>query len=176
MEIVDKLKKDQLVGVIELHQSLDNGNTFEKIHEQFNLFTTVSYQNILKLLSGAAAAYTLGYFAVGNGTSTAAASDTVIDGEYERFAIDTQYMESVGGYEWLVNELNLASGEGNGTIRKVGLICHGPTTTLLNYNAADPNESGHEWILSNYADILLPDGKIKNNALVFKFIWKLRLG
>jgi hypothetical protein len=175
MELTDKLSKNQMVGMIEIHQSQDNGLTYEKVHEQLNLFVEAGYTNILNLVSGIGG-YEVGHWAVGDGSSIAAKTATIIDGEYERFAIDNQYIETVGGFTWLVNELNLASGEGNGTIRKVGLIGHGPTTTLANYNPLDPNESTHEWILSNYADILLPNGKIKDASIVLKFIWKWRLG
>ena len=72
------------------------------------------------------------------------------------------------------NTLNLNPAEGNGTIRKIGLIGHGPTTTLANYNASDPDESGHEWKLLHYSDVLMPNGKVKDNTISLKFIWRVK--
>ena len=173
MNIIDKSK---IVGFLEIHESKDNGKSFTKIHEQKNLITNIGYKNITEFLMEIATAYPIGHFAVGNGSSYVSKADTVLDGEYERHEIDVQTYSNDGTYDWITNELNLASGEGNGTIRKLGLIAHGPTTTLANYNVADPDEAGHEWKLTNTIDVLLPNGKVKTSDLILKFIWKLRFG
>lgn len=173
MELVDSLK---LIGFVEIWESKDKGKTFQKIKEIKNLWTDEGIKNVAALLQGVSTGYNVGIFAVGSGASNVAKTDTTIQEEYERLAIDVQTYTYTGGYHWVINELNLESGEGNGTIRKLGLIAHSPTTDLLNYNASDPDEAGHEWKLCNVVDVLLPDGKIKDSSTVLKFIWKLRLG
>lgn len=165
--VQDDLK---LVGIVEIYENEVLINTIK------NLFTVEGYKNLLDLVSGNSTGYTVDHFAVGSGSSNVSSADTIVDGEYARLSIDNQYQETIDGYTWLVNELNLQSGEGNGTIRKLGLIARGPNTTLANYNASDPNESGHEWRLSNAVDVLMPNGKSKTSDSVLKFIWKWRLG
>ena len=172
MKIIDKIKK--IMGFFEIHESKDNGKTFQLIHEKKNLITDIGYKNITDFLIGNGNGYAIGHFAVGSNATSVVKTDTKLVGEYARYAIDTQVYSNDGTYDWITNTLNLASGEGNGTIREVALIAHGPTTTLANYNSADPDESTHEWKMTNAVDLLLPNGKIKDSSIVLKFIWKLR--
>ena len=172
MTIVDNMK---ITGTLEIHESKDNGKTFKKIHEQGNLVTDVGFINITDFMLGNADAYEIDHFAVGSGSGNVDVTDTVLETEYDRYAIDVRTYSLDGGVHTVTNECNLASGEGNGTIRKLGLIGHGPTTTLINYNAADPDETDHEWKLTNAIDVLLPNGKVKTSALVLKLIWKVKI-
>jgi len=170
MEIKDFKK---ITGILECYESKDGINWVE-VFKKKNLITSVGDQNIAQLLIGSSSGYPMGFFAVGSGSSVAARSDTIVEGEYERFAIDVQTVDAItGGFE-VVNTLNLNPAEGNGTIKKVGLIGHGPTTTLLNYNPLDPDESTHEWKLLNYSDVLLSSGgKVKDATISIKFIWRI---
>jgi len=171
MKLADFQKVEgEIIGL----QSEDGGKTYTEFMRKKNLITSVGDQNLAQLLAGDSAAYTMGHWAVGDGSSTASRSDTIIDGEYERFAIDTQVVEAItGGYQ-VENTLDLGPTEGNGTIRKIGLIAHGPTTTLANYNPLDPNEATHEWKLLHYSDVLMPNGKVKDASLTLKFIWRVK--
>ena len=171
MELIDV---KNVSGVIECYESKDNGKTWDFCFEKQNLITSVGEQNSAQRLIGDADGYEMGFFAIGSGSSTASKGDTIVDGEYDRFAIDSQSVSVItNGYE-IVNTLNLNPAEGNGTIRKIALIGHGPTTTLANYVASDPDAVGFEWKLLNYADILLPSGKVKTVDISLKFIWRVR--
>ena len=115
------------------------------------------------------------FVAVGNGQTNASKTDTIVDGEYGRYAISSSTIKLINNEYWLEHIINFDSGEANGTIRKIGLIGHSPTTTFSNYDPLDPNKLGAEWVLSNYSDILMPNGKVKTNDLVLKFIWRIKL-
>lgn len=171
MEAIDK---SQVEGIFEIHQQQIDGS-FEKVHEQKNLMPLVGVINFLKGIDINNANYAVSHFAVGNGSTPVDKTDTIVEGEYERVAITDTSLNSDAAYEELVVESDLTSGQGNGTIRKAALIGHGPTTTLANYNPADPDESGHEWVLSNTIDVLLPNGKVKDNTIILKFIWRIRI-
>lgn len=168
----DKLK---VIGEIEGLQSSDNGKTWEKFFYKRNLITDRGIQNFYNCYTGDDDTYNIKFVAVGNGSSTASKSDTIIDGEYGRYAITSQTVKTINSHKWIESIINFDSGEANGTIRKIGLIGHGPTTTLSNYDPADPDKAGADWILSNYADVLMPNGKLKTTELIFKFIWRVKI-
>lgn len=170
--IKDKVK---LIGEIEGFESSDKGKTWKKFLSKKNLITEGGIQNIYKLFSGVTGGYDVNFVAVGNGTSTASKTDTVIDGEYGRYAISSSEIKLISSDYWLEMIINFDTGEANGTIRKIGIIGHSSTTTLLNYDSTDPDKSGAEWILSNYSDVLLPNGKVKDSNLILKFIWRIKL-
>ena len=172
MKTIDKTK---VKGFLEVYESNDNIN-FNKIHEQENLFTDECYRNLLDLVVGNSTGYILEHFAIGDNSSNVSKTDTLLLGEYDRFEIDSKTISESGGYHWLEMEMNLNNSEGNGTIKKLGLIAINSATTLLNYDKDNPDKSGAEWRLTNAVDILLPNGKVKDNTITLKFIWKWRLG
>ncbi len=163
-----------VVGILDIYEK--KGDKLILLQSKENVMTITGLQNFLAGLTPSQITfYEVGHFAIGDGATAVDVTDTIIQGEYFRKAISDVSLNSGVSYEETVFELDLESGEGNGTIRKVGLVAHGPTTTLGNYNAADPDESGHEWRLSNTFDVLLPNGKVKDNTIVLKFIWRIRL-
>lgn len=170
--INDKLK---MIGVIEGYESSDDGATWKKFLSKKNLITESGIQNFYKLFLGESTGYEVGFVAVGDGSSTVAKTDTIIDGEYGRYAISSQKIKLIGVDYWIENIINFDAGEANGTIRKIGIIGHGPTTTLGNYDPLLPAKAGAEWTLSNYADVLMPNGKVKDINLILKFIWRIKL-
>ena len=170
MELIDRSK---VKGIIEVQQSF-NGKDFFKIAEFNNLFTDEGFKNYFDLLTGASTAYEISHGAVGSGSSTAAVTDTVVESHIETVALTSSVYSKSGSNHILTNTLDLNAAQGNGTIRKVGLIAFGPTTVLGgNYDPTLPNKSGAEWKLINYADVLLPNGKVKTSSITIKFIWKL---
>lgn len=171
----DVMDSKKIVGILEVYEK-KNGEDFKLIDTHENVMTVTGLSNFLASLNASTlTAYEIGHFAVGDGSTEVTVNDTIVEGEYFRKAITDVNQNSSAGYEENVYELDLESGEGNGTIRKVALIAHGPNTTLANYNAADPDEAGHEWRLSNTFDVLLPNGKTKDNTIVIKFVWRIRL-
>ena len=164
--------KTKLKGVIEIHASIDKGKTFEKIHEFNNLWTNVGLENQGDLFEGNATGYAISHVTVGDGSSTAAKTDTVVDGAYFSEAISTQVGAFNGSNYEVTNTIELGAAEAVGTIRKIGLIAFGPTTTLGSFDDTDPDLAGQEWRLSNYADVLMPTGKVKDSSTILKFIWR----
>lgn len=162
-----------LKGIIEIHASTDNGKTFEKIHEFFNLWTNVGKENQGDLFEGASTGYAISHVTIGSGSTAAAATDTVVETAYFTEAISTQVGAFNGSDYEVTNTIELGAAEAVGTIRKVGLVAFGPTTVLGgNFDDTLPNKSGAEWKLSNYSDVLLPTGKVKDTLTIIKFIWR----
>jgi len=170
--IKDKIK---LIGEIEGYESSDNGINWKQFLSKKNLITAVGINNLYDLFIGNSTGYSVGFVAVGNGTSTASKTDTLVEGEYGRYAISSQEIKLIGSDYWIENIINFDTGEANGTIRKIGIIGHSSTTTLANYDPLLPAKSGAEWTLSNYSDVLLPNGKVKDSNLILKFIWRIKL-
>lgn len=167
--------KKKIIGEIQGFESRDDGRSWDAFLEKKNLITNVGIDNIYNLMRGNTDGYNVGIVAVGNGSGNASKTDTIVEGEYSRYSISEQNIITVNNEEILENVINFDLNEANGTIRKLALIGHSPTTTLANYDATNPNLAGAKWVLSNYADILLPNGKVKDNTLILKFIWRIKL-
>lgn len=161
----------KIVGEVFCYESKD-GKKWKLFDHIKNLFTLKSHANIIDAMIGNTF-YELNNFAVGDGTTVPTKTSTLIDGEYARYEIDIQDSSVVDDNQELQNTLILDYSEGIGTIRQVGMVMHGPNTTLANYNPLDPDEAGHEWKLSNVVNLTSP--KVKDNSTTIRFEWKWRL-
>lgn len=167
----DNINTKQTEGFLEIHQKTKSSE-YKVIHKQKNLITKKFFENILNFLK-TGEGFPITNFAVGDGEESVNSETLVVPGEYGRFGIAVQTIEESLGSFWLINELNLSFGEGNGIIRNIALLMHSPETTLVNYDPLNPDKTGADWMISNILKLSVP--KEKTADLDLKFIWKVRL-